>query len=285
MLNDTIDLYKEYLSSKFTTETTRTYMAHIKPLLAGQNLNFRADKLDIDKVIAILTEVKYKNNFAKYKNAFLHFCEFLDVTLNDDYLNQIKELEKGTKKKYRKSRNIDFESIDKKIKGLRNQKLKLSYQTMLATGLRVAELAQITKDDCLIADDGSLITDDEICLSFIAKGGMPSTVTILKSEHPKLFGHLKALIKSSKHKIFYSAIYLQINAKELGFTCHDLRRIYAKLEYQKAKAKRAKRPIKDKGAKEVVETGAISAKEVVRDKLRHSSIKNTNIYLKSKVKV
>lgn len=253
MLYDTIDLFKEYLGQRLSPETARTYTTHIKPLLKTQSINFTADRLDVGKVIAFLAQVKNKNNYAKYKNAFLYFCHFLNITLTDGQLRQIKEIGKQKPKKYRQLQATRFDVIDKKIKRLRNKKLKLSYQALLATGLRVAELAQITKDDCLIIGD-------ELHFYFIGKGGIPSTTTISKKENHQLFDNLITLIEASKHKIFYSASYLQTNAKKLGFGCHDLRRIYAKAEYKKTKSK-----------------------DLVRRKLRHSHIKTTNIYLKSKV--
>ena len=254
MLYNLIDSYRDYLQDKYTRETARTYWGHIKPLLKTQSINLTADNFDTEKVLDILADVKYKNNFAKYKNALFRFCEFLGIKLEIKHLNKIKELEKKTKKKYRKLKAIDFEAVNKKIKGLRNKKLRLSYQTMLATGLRVGELAGISKDDCLVSAD-------EIHLYFIAKGGEPSTVAISKKENAKLFSDLIKLINATQHKIFYSVSYLQPNAKKLGFGCHDLRRIYARQEYQKTKSK-----------------------EAVRIKLRHSDIKTTNIYLKNKIK-
>jgi len=126
---------------------------------------------------------------------------------------------------------------------------------MLATGLRVSELSQITKKACLI-------TNDRIIFSFIGKGGNEEEVFLNKQDDPKLYIAVKELIESSDKKVFYSAIYLQTKAKELGFKCHDLRRAMAKLEYRKSKSK-----------------------NVVMKKLRHSSMKNTNIYIKSKVKL
>ena len=169
MLYDTLNLFRDDLKNKFANETVRTYITHIKPLLKGQKVFLKADNLDIEKVLAILAEVKYKNNFAKYKNAFLHFCQFLGVTLDDKNLNQIKALERNTHKKYRKLKEVDTKAVVKKINSLKNQKLKLSYKVMLATGLRVGELTQITKDDCLVKDD-------ELCFFFIGKGGKPATI-------------------------------------------------------------------------------------------------------------
>jgi len=63
-------------------------------------------------------------------------------------------------------------------------------------------------------------------------------------------------------KLFYSANYLQTKAIKYGFECHDLRRAYAKKEYLKTK---------DKGH--------------VMEKLRHTSLKSTNIYLRSRIDI
>jgi len=87
---------------------------------------------------------------------------------------------------------------------------------------------------------------------------------IERMENPKLYQTLKENIINTPHdtKIFYSANYLQRKAKGLGFTCHDLRRAFNKMEYKKHRSKSA-----------------------VMKKLRHSNIKTTNIYLRSKVKL
>ena len=182
----------------------------------------------------------------------------MGIALDNEYLSQIEALKIKTKKKYRKHKVIDAKEVIKRIKSIRNRKLKLSYEMMLATGLRVSELAQITYDDFLFSDDEKL----KFC--FIGKGGKAETVSLIKEEYSKLFNDFSKLINTDKpkpkQKIFYSAIYLQTNAKKLGFRCHDLRRIYAKCKYRKTKSKR----------------------EVMKG-LRHSSIKSTNIYLRSKI--
>ena len=172
-------------------------------------------------------------------------------------IERIRELETHTRKKYRKLKTVDYITIDNKIKHLKNEKLKLSYQTLTATGLRVSELAQITPAHCAI-------TNENIDFHFIAKGGSMNTVTLSKAEHPELYERLKKQIARTKteSKVFYSVGYLQKQAQKLGFTCHDLRRASAKLEYQKSHSKKE-----------------------VQEKLRHSTIKTTNIYLNSKVSI
>jgi integrase len=108
------------------------------------------------------------------------------------------------------------------------------------------------------------VSDDSIVFGIIGKGAKTGTATVLSDDSPVLFERLKELIHStdSDKKVFYSAVYLQKNASELGFGCHDLRRAFAKLEYQKCKNR--------------AEVG---------EKLRHSNPRTTGIYLNSKVKI
>ena len=257
MKYDLLKKYKDYLEKMYSHETARTYAIRLECLFEGQSLTNIISQLDIPKVISKLSEIKYKNHFSQSKNAFLHFCKFQNIVLDYEHLNTINRLEKHTHKKYRNFQALNFDEVNNKIKHIKNQKLKLSFQTMLATGLRVFELSQITPNQCFVSAD-------EICFYFLAKGGKTEKVTIYKEDDSKLFVNLLELIEKTKkdNKLFYSAIYLQINAKKLGFKCHDLRRAYAKIEYKKTKSK-----------------------ELVMEKLRHTSIKTTNIYLRSKIKI
>ena len=273
MIYDLLREYKNYLLEAYSRETADTFRARLAALFAGQPAQDTVNRLDVQKVLDKLSEVKYKNYFSQAKNAFLHFCEFQHIKLSVDTMDRIKELESSTKKKHRKLKSIAYTKIENKIKRLRNMKLKLSYQTIIATGLRVSELSWLSPNDCTISADS-------ITFNFIGKGGKAGTATIKAVEYPKLFERLKVLIHStlalplatpagktnnmvnSDKKVFYSAGYLQSKARELGFGCHDLRRAFAKLEYKKCRNKA----------------------EVSR-KMRHSNIRTTNIYLKSKVKL
>lgn len=229
----------------------------MKKLLDGQNILNTLDNLDITKILYNLSEITYKNQFSQAKNAFLYFLECYGLSLNENQKQILNQLQENTHKKYRKLKKVSYEDIDRKIKHLRNQKLKLCYQVLLNTGLRVSELSQITSADCTISDTN-------IILNFIGKGGKREQVAFYKKDNEKLYTSLVNHIKTtpSVKKLFYSANYLQTNAKKLGFGCHDLRRTYAKLEYRKTK----------------------SIKET-QEKLRHTNIKNTYIYLNSKVKL
>ncbi len=257
MLYNLLQEYRACLLKSHTDATAETYYKRLCTLFEGQSLTDTVNRLDIQKVLDKLGLIKNKNYFSQAKNAFLHFCEFQDIKLSDDTLKHIEKLEKSTCKKYRKFEEVEYAKIDSKIKHIQNKKLKMSFQIMSATGLRVSELAGIAPKD-------TAITDDAVTFRFIAKGGERDEVTLLKSEYPKLFESIKEDTANTQtdKKLFYSAVYLQNRAKNLGFKCHDLRRAYAKLEYRRCKSK-----------------------DEVMKKLRHSSIKNTNIYLRSRIKI
>lgn len=249
--------YREHLEGRLSPATANTYYKRLCTLFEGQNVVGVASSLDFERVSERLAQIKYKNHFSQAKNALWKYCEFRKISLPADFVERVGELEKNTRKKYRKLKAVDFALIDRKIKNIRNQKLKTSFQVLTATGLRVAELASIRFDDCTV-------TDEKITFDFLAKVRKRESVAIEKSDNPKIFQQTKELIKSTPthKKVFYSAVYLQGKAKELGFACHDLRRACAKLEYKKTRSKA----------------------EVMK-KLRHSNLKTTRIYLKSKVKI
>lgn len=257
MLYNMLADYRSWLETKYTPATAKAYYVRICSLLKGQPVNDTAKRLNVEKVIERLAELTHKNEFSQAKSALLHFCEFQNIPLSFEDVKRIEQMQSNARKKYRKLKAIDYITIDNKIKHLKNERLKLSFQMLTATGLRVSELAQITPAHCVIKSES-------LSFRFIAKGGNLNTVTLSKSDHPELYERLKELITHTnpERKIFYSSSHLQKQAKRLGFTCHDLRRAFAKLEYKKSRSKAE-----------------------VKKKLRHSTVKTTNIYLNSKVSI
>lgn len=241
---------------RYSKDTARTYRTRLNFLLEEQFLIDNFSDIDFEKVINQFAQIQHKNYFSQCKNALLHFAEFQGQKINHKDMKKISELEQKTHKKYRKRKEVNYQEILKSINNQKNEKLKLSFLTMLNTGLRVSELAQNTPQSCQK-------TNNEIIFNFIGKGGKKETVTLLKSDNKELFEKLVNYIEKVdvNKKLFYSAIYLQENAKNLGFKCHDLRRIYAQLKYKETRDKNE-----------------------VRKKLRHVNIKTTNIYLKCKIK-
>ena len=246
-------LYRAWLSKKYTTATADTYCKAIDYLLKEQLL-LDCRKMNIDSVVTKLKAMKYKNQYSKYKSAFILFCEFLDIKLSDIVISELQTMNTEKIKKRRRLKQTNLKDIKNRIKTIRDKKLKLSYETMLTSGLRVSELSQIKKEDCSI-------NDNSIVMWFCAKGGNKESVVI---SDKRIIDKLKDLINSTENnaKVYYSSNYLQTKARELGFMCHDLRRAFAKVSYQKYKDINK-----------------------VTELLRHKNTNNTMIYLNSKIKI
>jgi len=253
-----LDEYKKYLVLCGLTKTTvNTYHNKMDNLLKGQNFIKIGEETDLIMVLDILSKIKYKVYFSQSKNALLYYLKCFDMRLTNEQLNLIKEIEKTRVKKYRKLKDTEYKKVNATIQRLKNKKLKLSFLTIMETGLRVSELSQIKASDCIIGNE-------KIKFSFIGKGGKAESAIIEKVVSPNLYKNLEYIIKHSSDddKLFLSANYLQLKAKKYGFTCHTLRRIYAKKEYKRTRSKKQ-----------------------VKEKLRHDSMKTTNRYLNSRVKM
>jgi len=257
--HNTLLEYRSWLAGTggLTNSTVLTYYKAVCFLLQDQYL-LDCKQMDINAILDKLRATKHKGEYSKYKNAFLKLCAFLDIKLSIDIQSELDNMISEKKKKHRKLKTVKLPYIQKQIRGIRDKKLRLSFDTMLNTGLRVSELSQIKKEDCFFFDD------DRMELTFIAKGGKQEKVFVQREKDKNFFNALSSFIDTCKddEKIFYSSSYLQARAKEKGFSCHDLRRAFAKVTY---------RDCKD------INT--------VQRLLRHSNIKNTKLYLKSKVKL
>ena len=256
MKYNTLLSFRVHLAKELSPVTALTYYKALGYLLKDQYL-LDCKKMNVNAVLQKLTTMKYKNQYAKYKNAFLKFCDFIGLKLPTETLMTLDIMKKSKKKKYRKLKPVQLQDIKNRIKAIRDKKLKLSYETMLYSGLRVSELAQIQKEDCFI--EAASIT-----LRFIGKGGGKESVVLYETENKNFFERLKTFIQNTPptQKVFYSASHLQAKAKEKGFQCHDLRRAFAKVTYAKTRDIQA-----------------------VKRLLRHTKPKNTRLYLNSNVKI
>lgn len=257
MKYNTLLRYRDFLISKgLSTSTALTYYKAVCYLLDGQYL-MDCRNLDIEAVLDKLRRVKYKGQYSKYKNAFLKLCAFLDIKLSTDTRLELDTMLSTKKRQHRKLKPVKLSDIQRHINRAADEKLRLSLETMLYTGLRVSELAGIKKEDCTILNG-------RIKLSFIGKGGGHESAYIDKAKDSRFFEALLSFINEEKtsEKIFYLASYLQAKALEKGFCTHDLRRAFAKVTY-----------------------GACKDIDTVRQLLRHSKLKNTRLYLRSKVEI
>ena len=253
MKYNTLLAFRAHLAGELSPSTAITYYKAIDFLLKDQPL-LDCRNFDVHAVVIKLKAMKYKNQYSKYRNAFIKFCDYLNIELSDKILLDLELMKTEKIKKYRKLKPVNLKDIKNHIKVIRDKRLKLSFETMLYSGLRVSELSQIRKEDCIVGKD-------TITLHFIGKGGKRETVII---NDRRVVARLKNLIQSTRDekKVFYTSSYLQMKAHEKGFQCHDLRRAFAKLAYKEYKD--------------------ISK---VMELLRHSKIKTTKIYLRSKLKI
>ena len=259
MIYNDIAEYRSFLETSLSVSTARTYAGAVATLLRDQNIT-SVNNINIEKVIEYFESfgnIKYKNQYSKYKNAFLKFCDFMNIELDKDSLNKIYAMTDDKKKKRRNLKKIDFKKVNNRINLIRDNKLKLSFVTMLNTGLRVSELSQVKKSDCKFESDS-------LKMNFIGKGGDQEFVIIYQEKDKTFFDRISVLLNetSEDEKVFYSTGYLQKEANKREFGCHDLRRAFAKISYKECKS--------------MIE---------VKKLLRHKEIKNTKIYLKSKVKL
>ena len=258
MKYNVLEEYKDFLKEKdLRPNTIKTYYNRMDGLLDNQYLITTGNDVDLIRIFSNLSNIDYKNHFSQSKNALTYFLECYQMELTKEQEEMIRELEKSTKKKYRKLKTVEYKKMKAVIGRLKNKKLKRSYQVLMKTGLRVSEVSQIKANDCTIFNG-------TVQFSFVGKGGAREEAYICKVDSPRLYEDLKYTVEnsSSNEKLFYSANYLQKKAKEYGFTCHDLRRAFAKAEYTRTKSK-----------------------EQVKERLRHSKMKTTNLYLNSKVKM
>ena len=247
-------MFRDYLrSSGLSSSTASTYYKAMDYLLNDQIL-LDCSKLDIKLVLQKLQVITYKSYYSKYKNAFLKFCDYQNIKLSDKVRIELDAMKSDKIKKYRKPKPVLLTSIKNKIRVIRDRKLKLSLQIMLATGIRVSELSQVTTKDCTLANDN-------IKLSFIGKGGNAETVMITDSKIVSALRELLAITPKGE-KLFYSANYLQKHARKRNFACHDLRRAFAKIVYKATKSIRR-----------------------VMELMRHKKYRSSKIYLTSKVKI
>jgi len=130
MMYDLLRAYKAFLLKSFRPTTAEMFYKKLCILFEGQSISDTVGKLDIDKILNKLGQIKHKNYFSQYKNAFLHFCEFQGINLTNDCIERIKELETATRKKRRQLKSIEYSEMDNMIKRIRDKQLKLSYQTI-----------------------------------------------------------------------------------------------------------------------------------------------------------
>lgn len=229
----------------------------IDDLCKDKDLN-SISKDDIEKG---LRKIKYKSDLSACVNA-IRFLKKNNIKFdfpNDDILDEIIKNKKKNRRKPTKERLL--KDIDNKINRVRNEEYRIAYKLMRECGLRVHEVAALQKDDLKIDND---------VINISLRKAKRNKLTSLSIENKYLREKLSGLIsKSEKENLFPSEKLLQSKAKEIGIQCHDLRRGFARENFEKLKKER----------------GYSEALEDTKEKLRHGKVGTTKIYINSKIKV
>lgn len=210
----------------------------------------------IEQMIA--SRFKTKNEFSAAKNGLKYFKQcYPELQLpEEEYFKQCSICKRNRSKKPKK--RLSLKETRQKIAGIENEKLRLSYELAMASGLRVSELSALRKKDLNFTDDGGL----NVTVT-AGKGGSNGTVACMKD--PEMLRGLKEYVEkmAPDEKLFFSEAYMRRTADHAGFGCHDLRRIFAQ---------RKRREL-------MQDMTAYEANAEVQKSLRHARFSTTKRYL------
>jgi integrase len=165
---------------------------------------------------------KHRHDISKLKNSL----ELID--LDDDEKEKYKnlcEIEIKKKPKYIKAPEETFKlrKTLNSINRLKSKRLKLGYRLQLASGLRVAEIANLTLDNIWL-EDGKMYVE-----VLNGKGGKDRIVECLKDDYVE--NKLLELKPKKNNKLFCTENYIINTANRLNFHTHDLRKSFAQITY------------------------------------------------------
>lgn len=247
--------------------TAQAYLNAAKNLFKGitNKRPYDVELKDIkkDDIEKFLVNIRTKTKFSMYKNSLKRLKSlYKNLDIPDEEFFKNESLKRRDRRK-KAPGPINESQIKRKINSLKDKKLKLGYRLALANGLRISEVSNLRKEDIQKIEEGKLHIK-------VKKGKGDKNRDVIGLEDKYLESELKEYIEDldNKDKIFYSDQHMKNKASDLGFECHDLRRIFAQNLYQEEK-------------KNCMHKG--EAKQKVKQQLGHTRIKTTNIYLKRKI--
>lgn len=245
---------------KISKDTADTYYSCMKTVSKTVNKVTPKSLKDF-----LIVKCKSKNDFLKYIAAIRKYEDqvlrmekgLLFGEPEVELFEKFKGRAVGSESKIFSGNSED--SIFRKINAIRNERLKLGFRLQLKSGLRVAEVAKIRKNDI------EFLENDRIVIHVRdGKGRKARDVSVLQDKY--LYNRLKKYTEESENdKLFYSRSYIKQKAKEYGIRTHDLRRI-------NAQSRLAEEVNMGKNRREAIKT--------VQEALGHASPETTRIYLR-----
>lgn len=224
-MNNFSENFKEFLQTKdgLRNETKRIYLSRLNKFVFSKNVN-SIDKINVEKIIEEL-QSENKTYISQTKNALK-----LLYRANDEFFfnNDIEKLQETAPKQRKKPEQpLKLSKVNRKINAIRNKKMKLAYRLQEMSGLRISEIADLRKQDIKFCENNRLaiyVKD--------GKGGKQRYIKTLDDKY--LYKELKEFMDNTdKEKLFYSDRYMQQKARQLEFHTHDLRKVNAKILYDR----------------------------------------------------
>jgi integrase len=227
ILNVFLENFKEFLKARdgLSDETKRIYFARVQKVLNNQKHEINSiDDIDETSIVKDLKEAKRNKNYiSQTKNGFK-----LLYRSNDEFFfnNDIEKLQDNAPKQRKKrEEELKLKNVNIRINAVRNKKMKLAFRFEQITGLRIDEIASLTKNDIEFCEDGRIKVHVRN-----GKGGKARKFKALKDKY--VYDELKKLVEQTKKdKIFYCKKYMQDKAQQLKFHTHDQRKVFSQIVY------------------------------------------------------
>lgn len=258
-----LEPFREYLYSKKSSNTARTYYAAVVKLFKGVNVS-RIEALPLEYFERELPlRFKTRNEFSAAKNGLKLLAEvYPKLQIPEESFFKENSLKKRNYSK-KPGKVIYLQPTMRKINQMTDLRFKYAYRLAVISGLRVSELADLEAGDISFEEDRIVVTVRN------GKGGHGGCINCRAD--PYLYEKLQQFIEEhtkqdlgqASQKLFYGEAALRREAWRLGFECHDLRRIYA---IESRKELRTKLPVPE-------------ADRQVQENMRHARFSTTKRYL------
>lgn len=253
--------FKNYVMQLDALEhnTKQKYYHAVKSLVDDISFD-KLEDIKPDELMLRLNALRTKNDVSAAKRGLELLQDFYPKLQLPDELPEVSSHKRNIKK--RTFETVKLDTIKRKLYAIQDPKLRIGYELMLDTGLRVGEVAQITKDSISVDDEQDVYLHIEHF-----KGGKAGYRKINSEKLAQKLLIYADTITDQEQPIFYSSGHMKNKAHDMGFECHDLRRAFAKTNYREIKQ----------------DVGAYRAKEEVRNIMDHADIRTTKKYLKRKI--